>query len=60
MAEVSVHAIDIAKRIFHVLGMDDTGKVMLRKRFTRSTLMPFIAQMPPVAIRMEACGGTHD
>jgi transposase len=30
-----------------------------RKRFTRRALMPFIAQLPPVIIGMEACGGTH-
>jgi transposase len=27
---------------------------------SRHDLMPFIAQLPPVLIGMEACGGTHD
>jgi hypothetical protein len=32
MAHVSVLGIDIAKQIFHVVGMDDSGTVVLRKR----------------------------
>jgi transposase len=31
-----------------------------RKRLARSALMSFIAQMPPLVIGMEACGGAHD
>jgi transposase len=59
MPQVSVRGIDIAKQLFHVVGMDDTGTVVWRKRLTRHALMPFIAQMPPVVIGMEACGGAH-
>jgi transposase len=59
MPQVSVRGIDIAKQLFHVVGMDDTGTVVWRKRLTRRALMPFIAQMPPVVIGMEACGGAH-
>src|SRR5215471_21216498 len=40
--------------------MDDAGHVVLRKRLTRDALMPFITQLPPVIIGMEACGGVHD
>ena len=57
--ERNVLGIDIAKRVFHAVGMDDTGKVVLRKRLSRHDLMPFIAQLPPVLIGMEACGGAH-
>jgi transposase len=45
--------------VFHVVGMDDTGTIVWRKRITRSGLMPLIAQLPPVVIGMEACGGAH-
>jgi hypothetical protein len=58
--EMHVLGIDIAKRVFHAVGMDDTGKVVFRKRLSRHDLMPFIAQLPPVLIGMEACGGAHD
>jgi transposase len=56
---MSVLGIDIAKRVFHAVGMDNTGKIVLRKRLARNALMPFIATLPPVLIGMEACGGAH-
>ena len=39
--EMSVLGIDIAKRVFHAVGMDNTGKIVLRKRLPRHDLMPF-------------------
>ena len=57
--QLSVVGIDLAKRVFHVAGMDDRGKIVLRKRLTREALLPFIARLPPVVIGMEACGGAH-
>jgi transposase len=59
MAHVRVLGIDIAKQIFHIVGTADTGTVVLRKRCSRAALMSFSAQMPPVVIGMEACGGAH-
>jgi len=56
--QISVLGIDIAKQVFHVVGMDDTGHVVLRKRIARSGLLPFIANLPPLCIGMEACGGS--
>ncbi len=57
--DISVLGLDIAKRVFHAVGLDDTGKIVLRKPLSRHALMPFIAQLPPVLIGMEACGGAH-
>jgi len=56
---LSVVGIDLAKRVLHVAGMDDKGKIVLRKRLTREALLPFIARLSPVVIGMEACGGAH-
>jgi hypothetical protein len=33
----------MAKQMFHVVGMDDTGTVVLRKRCLRGALMSLIA-----------------
>jgi hypothetical protein len=57
---MSVLGIDIAKRVFHVVGMHGRGQIVLRKRLARPALMPFIATLPPVLIGLEACGGAHD
>jgi hypothetical protein len=57
--EMPVLGIDIAKRVFHAVGIDDRGNVMYRKRLSRHALMPCIAKLPPVRIGLEACGGAH-
>ena len=56
---ITVLGIDIAKQVFHLVGMDDSGRVVLRKRLVRSALLTFIANVPPVRIGMEACGSAH-
>jgi transposase len=56
---ISVLGIDIAKLVFHIVGMDHTGHVVLRKRVARSELRHFIATLPPALIGMEACGSAH-
>src|SRR5215471_12229706 len=55
--KATVLGIDLAKRVFHLVGMDDRGNIVLRKRLTREALMPYIARLPPMIIGMEACGG---
>jgi transposase len=59
MAQVNVLGIELAKRVFHVVAMDDTGTIVWRKRVGRGGLTPLIARLPPVVIGMEACGGAH-
>ena len=56
---ITTVGIDLAKKIFPLVGMDTTGKIVWRKRLTRHALVPFLAQLPPVTIGMEACGGAH-
>jgi transposase len=57
--EMSVLGVDIAKHVLHAVGMDERGKIVLRKRLSRHDLLPFIAKLPPVLIGIEACGGAH-
>jgi transposase len=56
---ISVLGIDIARLVFHVVEMDDSGHMVLRKRLARSALLTFIANVPPLRIGMEACGSAH-
>ena len=39
---ISVLGIDIAKRVFHAVGMDERGKIVLRKRLSQHDLIPFL------------------
>jgi transposase len=59
MQKLSVVGIDIAKQVFHLVGMDEQGTILVRKRLYRAQVMAFIAQLPPTLIGMEACGGAH-
>jgi transposase len=57
---ISVLGLDLATRVCHVVGMDDSGPVVLRKRLARSELLTFIANVPPLRMGMEAWGSAHD
>lgn len=59
MKEISVLGIDLAKQLFHVVGMNAKGQVVLKKRITRGGLERFIALLPPALIGMESCGTSH-
>jgi hypothetical protein len=43
---MSVLSIDIATRVFRVVGMEDSGQVVLRKRIARRALRRFIGHEP--------------
>src|SRR5262245_24596381 len=45
--------------MFPLVGMNEQGTILLRKRFYRAQVMAFIAQLSPTLIGMEACGGAH-
>ena len=49
--------LDIAKNVFQVHGVDENGKVVVRKRFSRAKVLEFFANLPPCLIGMEACPG---
>ncbi|MEF1285944.1 MULTISPECIES: IS110 family transposase [unclassified Vibrio] len=51
--------IDLAKNHFSIHVVDSQGKVTLHKSVTRSKLLTTIANMPPMRIGLEACGGAH-
>jgi transposase len=59
-SEFSVVGIDLAKSICHLVGTDERGQIMLRKRLARGEVLPFRAQLPRGLVGMEACGGAHD
>jgi transposase len=51
--------IDLAKSVFQVHGVDDRGKVTLRKQLKRAQVLPFFANLTPCLIGMEACASAH-
>ncbi len=57
---ITTVGIDLAKSVFQVHGVDERGKVLLRKTVKRSDLVKMFASLPQCLIGMEACGGAHD
>ena len=51
--------IDLAKNAFQIHGVDEHGKVALKKRLRREEVAAFFGNLPPCLIGMEACGGAH-
>src|SRR5438309_6441982 len=60
MDKVTTVGIDLAKRVFALHGVDDAGRVGLRKTVRREQLMQTVAALPPCLIGMEACSGAHE
>lgn len=52
--------IDLAKNVFALHGVDETGKaVLVKPKVARAQLLEIIANLPPCLIGMEACSGAH-
>ena len=59
MAIVTV-GIDLAKNVFAVHCVDETGKrALVRRKVPRAKLLVLIANLAPCPIGMEACSGAH-
>src|SRR6201993_5470629 len=58
---MKIHAlgIDLGKTVFHLVGLDANGQVVVRKRCSRTQLLAFTANVQAQLIGMEACSGAH-
>jgi len=56
---ITTVGIDLAKSVLQVHGVDEKGKVGLKKQVKRAQVLPFFANLPPCLIGMEACGSAH-
>src|ERR1700688_1482297 len=57
--EVRTLGIDLAKNLFHVHGVDGQGRTVVQRQLRRRQLLPFVSQLQPCLVAMEACGGAH-
>jgi len=57
--EIHTIGIDLGKTIFHLVGLNQSGEVVVRKKFSRAQLLHFTANRDVHLIGMEACGGAH-
>lgn len=57
--EVKLIGLDIAKRVFQVHGVGETGEALLIKRLRRDAVVPFFSALAPTTVAMEACSTAH-
>jgi transposase len=57
--EIHTIGIDLGKTVFHLVGLNLRGEVVVRKKFSRTQLLRFTANRQVQLIGMEACGGAH-
>ena len=56
---IVILGIDLGKNSCSVVGVDEGGVVVLRRRMRRQTVLAFAGKLPPCVIAMEACCGAH-
>jgi len=59
MKDVRILGIDLGKNSCSVVGMDTAGRVILRRRMRRESIIALAAKLPGCVVAMEACCGAH-
>ena len=57
--EIRTIGIDLGKTVFHLVGVNARGEVVVRKKCSRTQLLRFTSNFPACLIGMEACSGSH-
>jgi transposase len=57
--EIRALGIDLGETVFHLVGLDCRGQVVIRKRCSRTQLLAFTANLQVQLIGMESCSGSH-
>ncbi|WP_455274523.1 IS110 family transposase [Rhizobium herbae] len=56
---IMILGIDLGKNSCSLVGLDESGMVVVRKRLRRDGVIGFAAKLPPCIVAMEACCGAH-
>lgn len=57
--KITTIGIDLAKAVFQIHGVDESGKILLRTQLKRRDMAKYFANLEPCLIGMEACGSAH-
>lgn len=56
---IVILGIDLGKNSCSVVGLDESGKVVIRRRMRREGVIAFATKLSPCIMAMEACCGAH-
>ena len=57
--DIASIGIDLGKNTFHLVALNQQGKIVVRKKFSRRQLLAYSANLPVSLIGLEACAGAH-
>src|SRR5579872_6960992 len=57
--DIAVLGIDLGKNSCSLVGLDSSGKVLLRRRMQRKTIVGLASKLSRCIVAMEACCGAH-
>jgi transposase len=56
---ITMIGLDTAKSVFQIHGVNETGKVEIKRKLRRSELIPFFEKQEVCTVVIEACGAAH-
>jgi transposase len=56
---ISMIGLDTAKTVFQIHGVDETGRMEIRRKLRRNDLITFFEKQATCTVVMEACGAAH-
>ena len=59
MQTITTIGLDIAKSVFQVHGVDNDGKVVIRRQLKRRYVLAFFEKLQPCLVGIEACASSH-
>jgi transposase len=57
--QFAVLGVDLGKNTCSLVGLDETGRVIIRRRARRESILAFATKLPSCIVAMEACCGAH-
>jgi transposase len=59
MDKISTIGLDLAKSVFQVHGVTESGEVVVERKLRRAPLLSWFARLPACLVGIEACGTAH-
>jgi transposase len=56
---IQVIGLDLAKNVFQVHGIDESGRIALKRRLRRTEVLRLFADLQPALVGMESCHTAH-
>lgn len=57
--KIAVLGINLGKNSCSLVGLDQSGRVVVRRRMRRETVIAFASRLPACIVAIEACCGAH-